>query len=93
VKVTRPAVGERMVADEVAYLGAKAAEMLAEYQRLQPAHKLLTFADVERLWEQVVRPKLDGFRTMQKVWPGREPVPEDSVWYANSLMPDLPPAS
>jgi creatinine amidohydrolase len=84
--------GERMVADEVRWLGEKVRELLAEYDRLRPAHTLRTFGDVERLWETVVRPRLGEFRTMQQVWPGSEPPPEDSVWFANSRIPELPGA-
>jgi hypothetical protein len=49
--------------------------------------RLCTFADVERLWEQVVRPALPAFRTMQQVWEGREPPAETSVWRANWGVP------
>ncbi len=84
-------VGERMVADELRWLGAKARELRAEYARLKPAHTFRTFADVERVWEHVVRPALKEFRTMQLRWsdgPEAE-VPADSCWYANWAVPDL----
>lgn len=81
-------VGERMVADEIDYLGGKAKELLAAYDREKPRHALHTYEDVERLWESVVRPALKGFRTMEDLWAGQEPVPEDSVWYANWHVPD-----
>jgi creatinine amidohydrolase len=80
-------VGGRMVADEVRWLGAKAKELLAAYDAAKPAHKLRTFEDVEVLWENAVRPKLKDFLTMQTSLPGREPVPEDSVWHANWRVP------
>jgi hypothetical protein len=83
-------IGERMAGDEVRRLGARAAEMLAEYDRLKPAHTLRTFGDVERLWEATVRDALKGFRTMQQVWPDRPPVSKDSVWHPNSIIPELP---
>lgn len=76
-------VGERMVADEVRWLGAKAKELVAEYDRLKPAHKLQTFTDVERLWQTVVEPELPKMQTMQNLWGDQPPVPEDSVWHAN----------
>jgi creatinine amidohydrolase len=91
VRLSDRRVGERMVDDEVRHLGAKAADMLADYDRLRPAHALRTFEDVERLWETVVRPAMKGFHTMQQHWPGRQRPPEDSVWYANWKVPDLPP--
>lgn len=79
--------GERMVADEVRWLGQKAQELLAAYDRERPGHTLRTFEDVERLWERVVRPALPGFRTLQDLWEG-EPPPPDSVWYENWRVPD-----
>jgi creatinine amidohydrolase len=76
-------VGERMVADEVRWLGAKAAELVEAYDNQQPEHRLQTFADVEQLWATVIEPRLPEFRTMQDLWDGQEPVPEGSVWHAN----------
>jgi creatinine amidohydrolase len=81
--------GERMVQDEARYLGEKARELLEEYQRLRPAHTLRTFEQVERLWRDVVLPELPSFATMQDLWPGQEPVPEDSVWFENWRVPDV----
>ncbi len=81
-------VGERMVADEVRWLVTKAQELLADYEREKPTHKLRTFEDVEVLWETVMRPALKEFRTMQDSWQGQESVPEDSVWHANWRVPE-----
>jgi creatinine amidohydrolase/Fe(II)-dependent formamide hydrolase-like protein len=83
-------VGDRMVEDEVRWLTAKAGELLEEYQRLQPRHTLRTFDQVEQLWDDVVRPKLKEFRTMQTLWgwPGEEAPAEDSVWYPNWQVPE-----
>ena len=81
-------VGERMVADEVRWLGAKAQELLAAYERERPRHTLRTFEDVEVLWETVVRPQLKHFRSMQELWSGQAPVPTDSVWHPNWRVPD-----
>ena len=92
VRLSDRRVGQRMVADEVRWLGAKAAELLAEYDRVKPPHTLRTFEDVERLWRQVVRPALKGFHTMQPSWPNAGPLPEDSIWFANAKVPDLPDA-
>ena len=75
--------GERMVAGEVQWLGEKAAELVADYDQLQPVQRLRTFADVERMWREVVEPRLADFRTMQDLWEGQEPVPDGSVWHAN----------
>jgi creatinine amidohydrolase len=80
--------GERMVADEVRFLGDKNRELLHEYSQTKPAHTLRTFADVENLWENIVRPQLKTFETMQQHWPDREPPSDDSVWRANWTVPD-----
>jgi creatinine amidohydrolase len=82
-------IGERMVADEVQWLGNKARDLLAAYDQAQPAHTLRTFADVERLWANVVRPLLNEFHSMQPLWPDQEPVPEGSAWYENWPIPDV----
>jgi creatinine amidohydrolase len=80
--------GERMVADEVRWLGAKARDLLASYDAERPQHRLLTFEDVEVLWETVVGPEVKEFRSMQERFPDQQAVPSDSVWFANSRVPD-----
>lgn len=85
----RRLTGERMVADEVRYLGAKGRELLEEYGRLRPQHTLRTFGQVERIWNDVVFPEIGHFATMQDIWPGQEAVPEDSVWFENWRVPDI----
>lgn len=81
-------VGQRMVRDEVRWLGAKAAELRAEYAENQPAdRKPLTFDDIERIWESDVRPRLKEFRTLSPEW-NENPPPEDSRWFANWRIPD-----
>lgn len=82
-------IGERMVADEVRWLGEKARQLMADYQGKRPRHTLRTFEDVENLWEQVVRPHLAQFLTMQQHLEGREPPAEDSVWRANWRIPEM----
>ena len=79
-------VGERMVADEVRWLGEKAQELLDEYEEKTPPHKLQTYEDVEVLWETVVGPSLAGFETMQNSWT-EESLPETSTWYPNWRVP------
>lgn len=79
-------VGERMVADEVRWLGEKAQELLDEYEEENPTHKLQTYEDVEVLWETVIRPSLAGFETMQDSWT-EEALPENSTWYPNWRVP------
>ena len=83
-------IGERMVDDEVRWLGAKAAELLAEYQaRLPSTRSPLTFMDLERIWADEVMPRLGSFKSMQYL--DRQPPPEDSMWRLNYEIPD--PAS
>ncbi|TAK20618.1 MAG: hypothetical protein EPO26_16440 [Chloroflexota bacterium] len=76
-------IGERMVADEVAWLGVKGRELIAAYDRSPPTARLRTFAQAEDLWSDVVRPALASFRTMQDVPEGQAPPPEDSPWRVN----------
>ncbi len=80
-------IGERMVADEVRYLGRKAAELLDEYDRIRPTVRLRTFLEVERLWHEVVEPALPTFRTIAPEWNDTSELPEDSLWYPNSAIP------
>ena len=86
--------GERMVADEVRWLAAKADDLLEAYEQVKPQHTLRTFEDVEALWERVVRPRLKDFASMQPGWldpatgEPREPIPVGSVWSRNASVPD-----
>jgi creatinine amidohydrolase len=88
VRQSNRQTGERMVADEVRWLGEKAKALLAVYERERPRHTLRTYGDVERIWETSVRPALKDFRTMQELWANQEAVPEDSVWHANWRVPE-----
>ncbi|HEY0008335.1 MAG TPA: creatininase family protein [Tepidisphaeraceae bacterium] len=81
-------IGERMVRDEVRFLGETARALLADYAQARPPHTLRTFADVERLWDEVVRPQLASFQTMQQHWPNADPPSERSVWRANWPVPE-----
>jgi creatinine amidohydrolase len=76
------AVGERMVADEVRFLGVKADQLLAEYADLKPEHRLITFKHAEQIWVDVILPVLNDFQSMKDSW-GGDPPPEDSVWRSN----------
>lgn len=81
-------VGERMVRDEVAYLGRRAKELLAAYDREAPKeHKPVSFVELERIWQEVVKPKLPTFRTIQNVEPQQVP-PASSQWTFNCHIPD-----
>ncbi len=73
---------------EVRVLGQKASELLAEHERVKPSQRLATYADAERVWADVVMPKLKSFETMQDLWGEQQPPPEDSVWRANWKVPE-----
>ncbi len=55
--------GERMVRDEVEWLGAKARELLGEYQH--PMRVPMSFARLEEIWKDEVEPTLPSFASMQ----------------------------
>ena len=78
--------GERMVADQIDWFENRVAELLADYEAIQPNHTLQTFEDVERVWESVVRPELPHFKTMQDSW-NEDAVPPNSKWFANWRVP------
>ncbi|MBI2192722.1 MAG: creatininase family protein [Planctomycetes bacterium] len=83
-------VGERMVADEIRWIGNKAKELFAEYERTKPQPRLLTYEQVESLWDTVVLPKFKDFHSMMNLWQGQEAVPPDSVWHRNWHVPTRP---
>jgi creatinine amidohydrolase len=80
-------VGERMVADEIEWFGRKTRELLDDYDRLNPAHNFTTFETVERVWQEIVAPRLPSFITMQAKWEGQPDLPPDSPWQRNCLPP------
>jgi creatinine amidohydrolase len=80
-------VGEGMVADEVEWLGNKGRQLLAEYDRLAPVHGFTTFEIVERVWAEVVAPRLPSFISMQEKWAGQPDLPPDSPWGKNNQVP------
>ncbi len=77
-------VGERMVMDEVEYIGKKVKDLLEEYDRLKPEHRFRTFEDVERFWKDVITPQISKFHCLQLDFSGEgRTIPENSVWYEN----------
>lgn len=79
-------VGERMVADEVRWLGAKAAELLAAYQQEPPAERRrLSFMEIEHIWAHAVLPQLPTFHSMQYL--DRQPPAAESIWQLNYPIP------
>jgi creatinine amidohydrolase len=80
-------VGERMVADQVEFLGNLTRGLLAEYDRLQPEHTFTTFEQVEILWHGLVVPEIPRFQSMQPRWDWSEDLPADSPWNHNAAIP------
>ena len=78
-------VGERMVEDEIKWLGLKAKELLNEYASEKPKHTFRTFAQVERVWQQKILPVLPSFESMQNQWSYQSGLElnEDSPWVEN----------
>jgi creatinine amidohydrolase len=76
------AAGRRMIAGQVAWLGAKMRELLAAYDPERPS-RLRTFDDVEVFWEETVRPALASFKSMQPTWYEKEAPDEGSRWREN----------
>ncbi|MEM7030066.1 MAG: creatininase family protein [Chloroflexota bacterium] len=84
-------VGERMVQDEIKWLGQKAAELLQQYADQDIGTRTpLTFMDIERIWSEQVQPKFKDFQTMQYL--ERTPPPSGSQWQLNYQIPqtDIP---
>lgn len=82
-------IGERMVEDEVRWLGEKAKSLLNSYGDEVRESRFLTFEDVESFWDLEVEPVLGDFLTMQPSWDsqGHKRVAESSVWFPNSGVP------
>lgn len=77
--------GQRMVADEVRWLGRKGRELLQEFRAVQPAVRLRSFDQVEELWEREIRPRVPSFKSMQDSpdGGGLPDVPAGSRWHLN----------
>jgi len=77
--------GERMVSDEVEWLGGLARRLLQEFDAVQPAVRLRSFDEVEELWRRAVAPRLPSFKTMEDFSgnDGEEDVPLISQWHTN----------
>lgn len=81
-------IGERMVADEVRFLGEKAAALREAYaaQQANDRHPL-SFMDIEQIWHTDVLPQLPSFKTMDYLQ--RTPPASDSQWQLNYTLPIL----
>ncbi len=76
------AAGEGMVADIAAWLGAKAAELLAAYDPQGPS-RLRTFDEVEDFWDEVMQPRLPELASMQRTWYAKQAPDPGSRWREN----------
>ena len=74
-------VGERMVSEEVEWLGKKARELLSAYTTGNPG--LETFDEVERFWKNEMAPRIQDLESMQMRFKDDDGVPETSIWYPN----------
>ena len=80
-------IGERMVDDEVAWLGKKMQELLTAYEQQEITERQpVTFQEVEQIWTETVSPVLKTFETMKN--PEESP-PEGSQWFRQCKLPEL----
>lgn len=84
--------GQRMVEDEVSWLGRITRKMLTEYHSSnRGARKPLSFADIEKIWADKVLPRLNDFESMKELFDGQtEPPPSASQWRLNWTIPKIP---
>ena len=81
-------IGERMVNDEVEWLGKKMNALMKDYKELNISERQpVTFEEVEQVWAETVSPALKTFETMKN--PNESP-PEDSQWFRQCKLPELP---
>ena len=79
--------GDRMLADEVRWLGAKAQELVDAYERDRPTAHLRAFDDVEAFWDREIRPRMKDFRSMQSSMDDQPGPAAGSRWRANWAVP------
>ena len=78
--------GERMVADMTAGLGEIQRRLLADWDPERPS-RLRTFGDVERFWDEEVRPVLPDFKSLRATWYAKEAPDRGSRWFENWPLP------
>jgi creatinine amidohydrolase len=79
--------GQEIIEEIGDRLGRQAAELLAEYDRLQPERRFLTYQDVEEIWAHDVEPLVKDFQSMQPLSGDQEAPPEGSIWRRNWAPP------
>ena len=82
-------VGERMVEDEVRWLGVKAKELLQDYHELSPVERQpLSFIRIEQIWREEIEPVIDQFKSMQMQFNSQTEGPSpESRWMLNWELP------
>jgi creatinine amidohydrolase/Fe(II)-dependent formamide hydrolase-like protein len=80
--LANPEAGHRMVADQVAGLGALAGRLLAAHDPSRPS-RLRTFDDVERFWASEVQPALAAFKSLRATWYDKAAPDAASRWREN----------
>lgn len=82
--------GERMVQDQVVWLGKKVQDLLDVY-RAQPTQdrQPKTFQEIEEIWSTAIEPELSSFESMQSLSPRDESgPPSESRWFRNWPTPN-----
>ena len=84
--------GERMVEDEVRWLGAKAQELLSEFAESQLAleqRRPLSFGDIERIWNDELKLRIKDFASMRELFDDQQGGPStQSRWQLNWRIPE-----
>ena len=83
-------IGERMVADEVSFLGAMAKDLLEEYDQSASRNSTpVSFIRLEEIWADEIAPRLAEFESMK--YDDRTPPSSSSRWRLNLEVPkDIP---
>lgn len=79
--------GEAMAATEAAHLAQQARRLRDAYSATTPRHRLRTYADVERVWTEIVLPVVPELLSMRDGGEAWLAVPEGSRWFANWRVP------
>ncbi len=74
--------GDNLTNDLVARLGTHLRRLLDAFDPDRPSN-LQTFDDVERFWEQSMKPRLRALHCMRDNWAGQPPPSKASRWMAN----------
>lgn len=86
---SNPSTGERMVNEQVDWLGSKLKELLSKYKESEPAsRRTLSFERIEQLWSEEIHPQLPQFHSMQHFFAVEASAPPPtSQWHVNWRIP------